>query len=145
MTNEEKAKSEQLRSIRIQLEESRSTFSANTSRGRVLDALMEQKRKGMLTGIFGRLGDLGAIDEKYDGAISTACGPLDHIVVDSVDTAQKCIQHLKQTRLGIASFIALDKQVHPRPSFTVCFCSEFPASLQDTDSMICLLFIASNT
>lgn len=72
---------------------------------------MEQKRKGALPGIFGRLGDLGAIDEKYDGAISTACGPLDHIVVDSVDTAQKCIQHLKQTRLGIASFIALDKQV----------------------------------
>lgn len=112
MTNEEKTKSEQLRSIRIRLEESRSTFSANTSRGRVLDALMEQKRKGALTGIFGRLGDLGAIDEKYDGAISTACGPLDHIVVDTVDTAQKCIQYLKQTRLGIASFIALDKQVH---------------------------------
>lgn len=72
---------------------------------------MEQKRKGVLPGVFGRLGDLGAIHEKYDGAISTACGALDHIVVDTVDTAQKCIQHLKQYNLGVASFIALDKQV----------------------------------
>lgn len=97
--------------MRIRLEESRSTLSANTSRGRVLDGLMEQKRKGNLPGIFGRLGDLGAIDEKYDVAISTACGPLDHIVVDTVDCAQKCIQFLKQNNLGVASFIALEKQV----------------------------------
>ena len=72
---------------------------------------MEQKRKGTLPGIFGRLGDLGAIDEKYDVAVSTACGPLDYVVVDTVDTAQKCIQFLKQNNLGVASFIALEKQV----------------------------------
>ena len=72
---------------------------------------MEQKRKGTLPGIFGRLGDLGAIDEKYDGAVSTACGPLDNVVVDTVDTAQKCIQFLKQSNLGVATFIALEKQV----------------------------------
>ena len=72
---------------------------------------MEQKRRGTLPGIFGRLGDLGAIDEKYDGAVSTACGPLDNIVVDTVDTAQKSIQFLKHNNLGVATFIALDKQV----------------------------------
>lgn len=102
-----------MRSIRIRLEESRSTHSANTSRGRVLDGLMEQKRRGILPGIFGRLGDLGAIDAKYDCAVSTACGPLDNIVVDTVDTAQKSIQFLKQNNLGIGTFIALDKQVLP--------------------------------
>jgi structural maintenance of chromosome 4 len=67
VTNEDKTKSEVLRNIRIRLEQSRSTFSANTSRGRILDGLMEQKRKGTLPGIYGRLGDLGAIDEKFDG------------------------------------------------------------------------------
>ena len=86
-------------------------MSANTSRGRILDGLMEQKRNGTLPGIFGRLGDLGAIDEKYDGAVSTACGPLDNIVVDTVDTAQKCIGYLKHCNLGRASFIALEKMV----------------------------------
>jgi structural maintenance of chromosome 4 len=111
VTNEDKTKSEVLRNIRIRLEQSRSTFSANTSRGRILDGLMEQKRKGTLPGIYGRLGDLGAIDEKFDGAVSTACGPLDNIVVDTVDTAQKCIAYLKNGNLGRASFIALEKMV----------------------------------
>jgi structural maintenance of chromosome 4 len=111
VTNEDKTKSEELRNIRIRLEQSRSTFSANTSRGRILDGLMEQKRKGTLPGIYGRLGDLGAIDEKFDGAVSTACGPLDNIVVDTVDTAQKCIAYLKNGNLGRASFIALEKMV----------------------------------
>lgn len=55
-------------------------------------------------------GDLGAIDKKYDIAISTACGPLDNIVVDTVDTAQWCIEFLKRYNLGRATFIALDKQ-----------------------------------
>lgn len=73
---------------------------------------MEQKAKGTLPGIFGRLGDLGAIDVKYDVAVSTAGGPLDHIVVDTVDTAQECIEFLKRTNAGVGSFIALDKQQH---------------------------------
>lgn len=40
---------------RAQLEESRQAMSANRSRGRVLDALMKEKKNGHLPGIFGRL------------------------------------------------------------------------------------------
>uniref|UniRef100_A0A915KEZ3 SMC hinge domain-containing protein n=1 Tax=Romanomermis culicivorax TaxID=13658 RepID=A0A915KEZ3_ROMCU len=54
-------------------------------------------------------GDLAAIDEKYDVAISTACGPLDNIVVDTIDTAQQCVTFLKKRNLGQATFIGLDK------------------------------------
>ena len=54
-------------------------------------------------------GDLGAIDEKYDVAISTACGSLDHIVVDSINTAQSCVEFLKKNNIGSATFIGLDK------------------------------------
>lgn len=54
-------------------------------------------------------GDLGAIDDKYDVAISTACGALDNIVCDSIDTAQRCISFLKQSNIGSATFIGLDK------------------------------------
>lgn len=53
---------------------------------------------------------MGAIDEKYDVAISTTCGALDNILVDTVETAQLAIQFLKRENLGLASFIALDKQ-----------------------------------
>ncbi|KAI4470604.1 structural maintenance of chromosomes protein 4 [Holotrichia oblita] len=92
------------------LENCRSSMQASRSRGRVLDSLMQQKLEGNCPGLFGRLGDLGAIDKKYDVAISTACGPLDNIVVDTVNTAQWCIEFLKAHNLGRATFIALDKQ-----------------------------------
>ncbi|XP_021916758.1 structural maintenance of chromosomes protein 4 isoform X2 [Zootermopsis nevadensis] len=106
--------SAELRCHRAQVEETRSSMQANRSRGRVLDSLMEQKRQGHLPGIFGRLGDLGAIDQKYDVAVSTACGPLDNIVVDTVDTGQRCIEFLKRNDIGRATFIALEKQEHLR-------------------------------
>lgn len=49
------------------------------------------------------------IDERYDVAITTACGALDNIVVDTVEAGQNCIQFLKQQNLGRATFICLDK------------------------------------
>ena len=54
-------------------------------------------------------GDLGSIDKKYDIAISTACGPLDFIVCDTMDTAQRGVEFLKHNRIGSTTFIALDK------------------------------------
>lgn len=53
---------------------------------------------------------MGAIDAKYDVAISTACGPLDNIIVDTVTTAQACITFLRQHNIGRATFIPLEKQ-----------------------------------
>ena len=53
---------------------------------------------------------MGAIDAKYDVAISTACGALDNIIVDTVDTAEKCIEYLRRNNIGRASFIPLEKQ-----------------------------------
>ncbi|XP_046426199.1 structural maintenance of chromosomes protein 4 isoform X1 [Neodiprion fabricii] len=100
----------QLRNTRIRVEEQRSAMNASKSRNRVLDSLMQQKRQGNIPGIRGRLGDLGAIDSKYDVAISTACGPLDNILVDTVDTARRCIAFLRQNDIGRATFIALEKQ-----------------------------------
>ena len=47
---------------------------------------------------------------RYDVAISTACGPLDNIVVDTVETAQACIAYLKSSGVGHATFLCLDKQ-----------------------------------
>lgn len=55
---------------------------------------------------------MGGIDKKYDVAISTCCGRLDNIVVESVETAEKCIESLKQSNVGRGTFIALDKIMH---------------------------------
>uniref|UniRef100_A0A2H1V4J8 Structural maintenance of chromosomes protein n=1 Tax=Spodoptera frugiperda TaxID=7108 RepID=A0A2H1V4J8_SPOFR len=102
----------EVRPLRAQIEESRQAMSANTSRNKVLNALMNEKRNGRLAGIFGRLGDLGGIDSKYDVAISTCCGGLDNIVVDTVETAQAAVEFLRRNDVGRATFIALDKQEH---------------------------------
>lgn len=51
----------------------------------------------------------GAIDDKYDIAISTACGPLDNIVVDTLKTGQQCVDYLKRANLGVCTFILLEK------------------------------------
>ncbi|XP_063973177.1 structural maintenance of chromosomes protein 4 [Diachasmimorpha longicaudata] len=101
-----------LKRMRLQFEEQRSAMNASKSRSAVLDFLMQKKREGQLPGVIGRLGDLGAVDAKYDIAVSTACGPLDHIVVDTVDTAQKCIESLRRGNVGRANFIPLEKQQH---------------------------------
>lgn len=98
-----------VRDMRQKVEEAKSSLSSNRSRGKVLDALMQQKRSGKIPGIIGRLGELGAIDEKYDVAISSSCGRLDNILVDTIDTAQACVTFLRVQNIGVATFICLDK------------------------------------
>lgn len=109
---------EDLRKQRVSCDEAKTSASSNRSRGRVLDSLMRAKAEGKLPGIFGRMGDLGGIDEKYDVAISTACGPLDNIVVDTVDTATQCIEFLKKNNIGSATFVALEKQERYRDVYS---------------------------
>lgn len=56
------------------------------------------------------MGNLGTIPDKYDVAISTACGgPLNHLVVDKVSEAQQCIEYLRKNNVGRASFTVLEK------------------------------------
>lgn len=101
-----------LRKVRTKLDENRTNMQMAQSNNRVLNALMKEKTSGRIPGILGRLGDLGGIDAKFDVAISTCCGRLDNIVVEDVNTAQKCIQFLKDHNVGRATFIALEKVNH---------------------------------
>lgn len=52
---------------------------------------------------------MGAIPEKYDVAISTACPMLNHLIVDTVEQGQHCIEYLRKQNVGRASFIVLEK------------------------------------
>ncbi|KAK4203534.1 putative structural maintenance of chromosomes protein 4 [Triangularia verruculosa] len=98
-----------LSNLRQKADEARSSFSATKTQGNVLTALMRMKESGRIDGFHGRLGNLGAIDKKYDVAISTACGQLDNFVTDTVEAGQQCIEYLRKTNLGRGNFMCLDK------------------------------------
>ncbi|KAI4352571.1 hypothetical protein L6164_006809 [Bauhinia variegata] len=97
---------------RQKVAELKSTLDSEKSQGSVLKAILRAKETKQIEGIYGRMGDLGAIDAKYDVAISTACAGLDYIVVETTNAAQACVELLRRENLGVATFMILDKQVN---------------------------------
>ncbi|KAI9918216.1 hypothetical protein PsorP6_011434 [Peronosclerospora sorghi] len=55
------------------------------------------------------MGCLGAIDSKYDIAISTVCGALNNLVVETTSGAQPCVKHLRKHNLGRTTFLILEQ------------------------------------
>jgi structural maintenance of chromosome 4 len=98
-----------LSEARQKADEARASLSNSQTQGNVLTGLVRLKDSGRISGFHGRLGNLGAIDVKYDVAISTACASLDNMVVDSVEVGQQCIDYLRKNNLGRANFILLDR------------------------------------
>ncbi|KAG1842247.1 RecF/RecN/SMC N terminal domain-containing protein [Suillus subalutaceus] len=96
-------------SLRQKSEEARASQAASTSQNRVLDSLTKLKQTGRIDGFHGRLGSLGTIPDKYDVAVSTACGSLNNMVVDTVAQGQACIEFLRKQNIGRASFMVLEK------------------------------------
>lgn len=100
---------------RTKAEEARSSLEQEHSRGQLIRAVYEQSRAGKLRGVHGRLGDLGTIGKKYDVAVSTACGMLDAIVVDTTEDAQAVIEFIRRSKLGQTTCICLN-QIKSRES-----------------------------
>jgi len=113
-------------SSRQKADEARASQAASTSQNKVLESLTKLRNAGringfhvsssdsvfcscQLTALQGRLGSLGTIPDKYDVAISTACGALHNLVVDTVEQGQACIEYLRSQNIGRASFIVLEK------------------------------------
>ncbi|XP_077210100.1 structural maintenance of chromosome 3 [Tasmannia lanceolata] len=86
-----------------------SVLESEKGQGSVLKAILQAKESKEIEGIYGRLGDLGAIDAKYDVAISTACRGLDYIVVETTAAAQACVELLRRKNLSVATFMILEK------------------------------------
>ncbi|KAJ6371344.1 hypothetical protein OIU77_001780 [Salix suchowensis] len=95
---------------RQKVAELKSIIDTEKSQGSVLKAILHAKESNEIRGIHGRMGDLGAIDAKYDVAISTACSGLDYIVVETTAAAQACVELLRREKLGVATFMILEKQ-----------------------------------
>jgi structural maintenance of chromosome 4 len=98
-----------LSGARQKADEARASLANTQTQGNVLSGLMRLKESGRIDGFHGRLGNLGTIDQKYDVAISTACGALDNFVTDTVEGGQQCIEYLRKTNLGRGNFMCLDK------------------------------------
>mmetsp|Transcript_10732 Transcript_10732/g.16868 ORF Transcript_10732/g.16868 Transcript_10732/m.16868 type:complete len:1150 (-) Transcript_10732:83-3532(-) len=103
------------RDLLAQLEDARSALrtTGGGSRSKAVRGILKAAQKGgelSKVGVLGRLGDLATVPEKYDVAVSTACGMLDHVVVQTTAGAQRCLEFLRKYNLGRASFVPLDKQ-----------------------------------
>jgi chromosome segregation protein len=61
-------------------------------------------------GVFGTVSSLIKFDSHHAVAIEAAAGQrLSYVVVDSIDTAQECVEYLKREKIGRCTFIPLDK------------------------------------
>ena len=68
-------------------------------------AVMTAKRQGRLGGIHGTVAELMSVDKKYATAVEIALGnAMQNIVVDSDETAKRCINFLRETKAGRATF-----------------------------------------
>lgn len=69
-----------------------------------------KKILGLEKGIYGRVSDLGDTNSKYSIALEIAAGSrIRSIVVDTDETAAKCIKYLKENKLGVVTFLPLNK------------------------------------
>lgn len=98
-----------LNELRNKIDYAKTSATNFETQNKVLNALNRLQQTGRITGFYGKLGDLGVIDDKYDIAISTGGGALSDYVVETVEDAQNCIQYLRQNNLGFAKFIVLEK------------------------------------
>jgi chromosome segregation protein len=79
-------------------------------------AVLRYAKEQRIPGVHGTLGSLGKTSTEHAIALEVAGGGrLDFVVVDDEDTATKCIDHLKSTKTGRATFVPL-RSIKTEPS-----------------------------
>lgn len=79
-----------------------------------VEAVLELRDSGRVSGIYGTIAELASVDERFALAIEVAAGRgLKSIVVESDAVAEECIRHLKEKKIGRATFLPLNK-IKPR-------------------------------
>src|SRR3989344_4932458 len=76
-----------------------------------LDSLSIKRIMGAgISGIYDIVSELGKVNKKYSTAVEAAAGSrLKSIVVEDDKVAQRCINFLKENKLGVATFLPLNK------------------------------------
>lgn len=91
--------------IQIFEREEKKMFENKGRFSEVYRAKMEKR----LTGIHGRLGDLGQINPIYDSAVSSAFAGLDNLVVDTIRESNELFDFAREKGLGKLNVICLEK------------------------------------
>ncbi len=77
-------------------------------RDRAISRILSSKNK--VEGIFGTVAELGRLEPKLKDALSVAAGGrMRNIVVDNENTAINCLNLLRESRSGVATFLPLNK------------------------------------
>ncbi len=96
------------------LEQASQTVGQGLSRA--VDAIVDAKRKGTIKGIHGTIAELGKVDSKYELAMQTAAGNRAmSLVVENDSVAAECIEYLRKSSLGRATFLPLNKMIGVQP------------------------------
>jgi chromosome segregation protein len=78
--------------------------------------ILDARDSGKIKGIHGTIAQLGHTESKYETAILVAAGGrMQAIVVDDDTVAAECIDYLKKSRAGRATFLPLSKMLVGRP------------------------------
>ncbi len=85
-----------------------STFRQSQADNIATKSILESKNR--FGRVYGTITDLGKVPSRYSTALQIAAGlRIRSIVVDNEKTAANCIKHLKNNRLGTATFLPLNK------------------------------------
>ncbi|MBU1975615.1 MAG: chromosome segregation protein SMC [Nanoarchaeota archaeon] len=85
-----------------------SAIRENVAGGLAIQKILELKKKER--GIHGTVSDLGTVSATYSLALEVAAGArIKSLIVDTDVVAAKCIKYLRDKRLGVATFLPLNK------------------------------------
>ncbi len=100
------ARKEELAKLQAQ----QSSIQERIGAGNAIAAILEAKAKGRIRGIHGTVSGLGKVSEEYALALEIAAGGrINSIVVENDEVAAECIRYLREERLGVATFLPMNK------------------------------------
>ncbi|NIP34557.1 MAG: hypothetical protein GWN18_06405, partial [Thermoplasmata archaeon] len=83
---------------------------------RAVNAVIDARDRGKLKGVLGTIAELAEVDKKYEDALTVAAGMrMQSVVVEDDEAAAQCINYLKKTKIGRATFLPLNKMRTGRP------------------------------
>lgn len=84
--------------------------------GAAVDVILKARDSRKIAGIVGTISELAKVDDKHKHALQIAAsGRLNAVIVNDDNVAAQCIELLKQTGAGRATFLPLTKMVPGRP------------------------------
>ncbi len=83
---------------------------------RAVNAIIDARDRGKLRGVLGTIAEMAEVSKRYENALTVAAGGrMQSVVVEDDESAAQCINYLKRTKIGRATFLPLNKMRSGRP------------------------------